>query len=84
MNEKLTVPTDKGPIMLTDHFHRDYLSIVEDVVGTDVFKVVRMISLPCLHVEAQRDLPMLYTLVSFTMIDGTQLMLKRDPHQTII
>jgi hypothetical protein len=32
--------TDKGPIMLTDYFHRDYLSIVEDVVGKDISKVV--------------------------------------------
>lgn len=32
--------TDKGPIILSDWFHRDYLSIVEDVVGTDVTKVV--------------------------------------------
>jgi hypothetical protein len=31
---------DKGPIILSDWFHRDYLSIVEDVVGTDVTKVV--------------------------------------------
>jgi FtsP/CotA-like multicopper oxidase with cupredoxin domain len=31
---------DKGPIILSDWFHRTYLSIVEDVVGTDVTKVV--------------------------------------------
>ena len=31
---------DKGPIMLTDYFHRDYFSIVEDVVGKDITKVV--------------------------------------------
>lgn len=36
-----TVPydIDKGPIMLTDYFHRDYFSIVEDVVGKDITKV---------------------------------------------
>lgn len=31
---------DKGPIMLSDWYHRDYNSIVADVVGTDVTKVV--------------------------------------------
>lgn len=31
---------DKGPILLTDWFHRDYNDIVEDVVGTDVNKIV--------------------------------------------
>jgi len=31
---------DKGPIILSDWFHPDYLSIVENVVGTDVTKVV--------------------------------------------
>ena len=31
---------DKGPILLTDWFHRDYNDIVEDVVGKDVTKVV--------------------------------------------
>lgn len=36
----LTSGTDKGPIILSDWFHRDYLSIVTDVVGTDVTKVV--------------------------------------------
>ena len=36
----LTVIKDKGPILLTDYFHRNYFSIVEDVVGTDVSKVV--------------------------------------------
>lgn len=36
----LTESTDKGPIVLSDWFHRDYLSIVTDVVGTDVTKVV--------------------------------------------
>lgn len=36
----LTENTDKGPIILSDWFHRDYFSIVEDVVGTDVTKVV--------------------------------------------
>ncbi|KAE8445118.1 hypothetical protein EG329_013720 [Mollisiaceae sp. DMI_Dod_QoI] len=30
---------DVGPILLTDWFHRDYFSIIEDVVGTDVTKV---------------------------------------------
>ncbi|KUJ12474.1 uncharacterized protein LY89DRAFT_756956 [Mollisia scopiformis] len=36
-----TVPydIDKGPIILSDWFHRDYFSIVEDVVGTDISKV---------------------------------------------
>jgi hypothetical protein len=36
--------------MLTDHFHRDYLSIVADVVGTDVSKVVRTDLPPLLHI----------------------------------
>lgn len=31
---------DKGPIMLTDHYHREYFDLVEDVMSTDVFKVV--------------------------------------------
>jgi hypothetical protein len=31
---------DKGPIILSDWFHEDYLTIVENVVGTDVTKVV--------------------------------------------
>lgn len=30
---------DKGPIILSDWFHRDYMSIVADVVGTDITKV---------------------------------------------
>jgi hypothetical protein len=36
----LTLTIDKGPIILSDWFHRDYYSIVEDVVGTDITKVV--------------------------------------------
>jgi hypothetical protein len=39
-NHVLIIVTDKGPILLTDYFHRDYFSIVEDVVGTDPTKVV--------------------------------------------
>lgn len=31
---------DKGPILLTDWYHRDYNDIVKDVVGTDVTKIV--------------------------------------------
>jgi hypothetical protein len=34
------VYADVGPIFLTDWFHRDYYSIVQDVVGTDISKVV--------------------------------------------
>ncbi|KAH8803433.1 multicopper oxidase-domain-containing protein, partial [Xylogone sp. PMI_703] len=36
-----TVPydIDKGPILLTDWFHTEYLKLVEDVVGTDIRKV---------------------------------------------
>ncbi|TVY84019.1 oxidoreductase ptaK [Lachnellula suecica] len=37
--DTLKYDIDKGPIILNDWFHRDYLSIVEDVVGTDVTKV---------------------------------------------
>ena len=30
---------DLGPIMLTDYFHRDYFSVLEDVMGNDLTKV---------------------------------------------
>jgi hypothetical protein len=42
--------------MLTDYFHRDYLSIVADVVGTDGSKVVRTNLLPfcTLNIDAAR------------------------------
>lgn len=40
----LTLAIDKGPIILSDWFHRDYYSIVEDVVGTDISKVVSFIA----------------------------------------
>jgi hypothetical protein len=63
-NRTLIVPTDKGPIMLTDHFHRDYLSIVADVVGTDVFKVVRNYLLRVLHIEYIRNSNILYAWIS--------------------
>lgn len=36
---------DKGPIILSDWFHRDYNAIVADVVGTDITKVVRLTTL---------------------------------------
>jgi hypothetical protein len=49
----LTILTDKGPILLTDYFHRDYLSIVEDVVGKDVTKVVSVTSFPFLQARKQ-------------------------------
>jgi hypothetical protein len=47
----LTILIDKGPIMLTDYFHRDYFSIIEDVVGKDVTKVVSAASFSILQVE---------------------------------
>ncbi|KAH8672006.1 Cupredoxin [Tricladium varicosporioides] len=31
---------DKGPIMLTDHYHREYFKIVKDVISTDITKIV--------------------------------------------
>jgi len=32
--------SDLGPILLTDHYHREYFSIVKDVMGTDPNKIV--------------------------------------------
>ncbi|TAQ86568.1 hypothetical protein B7494_g5109 [Chlorociboria aeruginascens] len=34
--DTLLYDIDIGPVLLTDYFHRDYLSIVADVVGTDI------------------------------------------------
>ena len=33
---------DVGPIFLTDWYHEDYFSIVENVMGTDISKVVSL------------------------------------------
>jgi len=30
---------DLGPVLLTDYYHKDYFSIVEDVMGTDLSKI---------------------------------------------
>ena len=40
MLSELMAITDKGPILLTDWYHPEYLSIVTNVVGKDVTKVV--------------------------------------------
>lgn len=37
---RLIISADKGPILLTDHYHREYLKLVKDVVSTDVTKIV--------------------------------------------
>lgn len=33
-------PSDSGPILLTDHYHREYFDIIKDVMSTDISKVV--------------------------------------------
>lgn len=35
---------DIGPVMLTDYFHKDYFSILEDVISTDINEVVSNLS----------------------------------------
>ncbi|KAI9773256.1 MAG: hypothetical protein M1839_002168 [Geoglossum umbratile] len=38
--KQYTRDIDLGPVLLTDWYHRDYISIVEDIVGTDTAKVI--------------------------------------------
>jgi FtsP/CotA-like multicopper oxidase with cupredoxin domain len=38
MDLLLTIWVDVGPILVTDYYHRDYFTVLEDVMGTDPAK----------------------------------------------